>query len=468
VVPGIALAYLLCAPGSWRRRIVHLLAAGAVMAVTSLAWLTAVDLTPASQRPFVGSTTSNSEYALAFDYNGFGRVGGQLGGPNQRIRLLALPNGKTRVVVQHVSTTPVARHGPTPFGGATGPLRVFGIGLGDQGGWVLPLGLLGLVAILLTVRGLRDRRLALALVMGGWMLAEVYVLDFGKGIIHPYYVSALGPGLAAMIGAGVAAMVTLVRRGHPALRFAVPILAVALTIAAERSIMHRFSYHYHWIVPIAAAAAIATAALVGLRRWAPYAAAALLAVLVLAPAAYSTTVWHGPVNGTFPAAGANNAHSDIPHGRGRTSTGANAVLLRFLSEHAASMKYQLFAQDSLNAAPLILAGERVSALAGYNGSDPALSPQALAQLIATGQARYIELGGAFSGRGGNATVTAIRRLCGLVPPGRWGGPTHGLGSRSANGRVIAPKPVGFIETGIAVYDCKGHEAALAAAPGFNQ
>ncbi|TMK62855.1 MAG: glycosyltransferase family 39 protein, partial [Actinobacteria bacterium] len=65
VVPGIAVAYVVCAPGSVRRRLVHLTAAGLVMVVVSGVWITAVDLTPASARPWVGSTRDNSELGLA-------------------------------------------------------------------------------------------------------------------------------------------------------------------------------------------------------------------------------------------------------------------------------------------------------------------------------------------------------------------------------------------------------------------
>src|ERR1039458_3091392 len=82
VVPGIALAYLLCAPGSLRRRMTHLLLAGLVMVVVSFAWIAFVELTPASKRPYVGSSTNNSELGLTFEYNGVGRVEGQAGGPN--------------------------------------------------------------------------------------------------------------------------------------------------------------------------------------------------------------------------------------------------------------------------------------------------------------------------------------------------------------------------------------------------
>jgi len=83
-VPGIGLGYLVCAPGSPRRRLAQLTAAGVVFAIVALSWITIVQLTPASQRPFVGSTSSNSEFQLALGYNGFGRVGGQQGGRGSR------------------------------------------------------------------------------------------------------------------------------------------------------------------------------------------------------------------------------------------------------------------------------------------------------------------------------------------------------------------------------------------------
>jgi 4-amino-4-deoxy-L-arabinose transferase-like glycosyltransferase len=80
VVPGMALAYFICAQGSIQRRIARLLAGGVVLGVVSLCWIIAVDLVPANQRPYVGGTTDNSELALTFEYNGFGRVAGEVGG----------------------------------------------------------------------------------------------------------------------------------------------------------------------------------------------------------------------------------------------------------------------------------------------------------------------------------------------------------------------------------------------------
>src|SRR6476660_4475709 len=61
ILPALALVYLLGAPLRWRTRLLHLALAGVVMLVISLAWVVAVDLTPASERPYVGSSQTNSE-----------------------------------------------------------------------------------------------------------------------------------------------------------------------------------------------------------------------------------------------------------------------------------------------------------------------------------------------------------------------------------------------------------------------
>ncbi len=79
-VPAFAVVYLLGASTAWWKRIIHMLIAAVVMLVVSLSWALAVDLTPASQRPWVDSTSTNSEIDLATGYNGLQRLTGQ-GGP---------------------------------------------------------------------------------------------------------------------------------------------------------------------------------------------------------------------------------------------------------------------------------------------------------------------------------------------------------------------------------------------------
>src|SRR5205085_10660503 len=81
VVPAFGLLYLLAAPKSIWKRIGHLALAGLVLLAVSFSWIAAVDLTPASPRPYVDSTQDYSALSLALGYNGIERLlGGIFGG----------------------------------------------------------------------------------------------------------------------------------------------------------------------------------------------------------------------------------------------------------------------------------------------------------------------------------------------------------------------------------------------------
>ena len=79
VVPAFGLLYLLAAPRRFWTRVGHLALAALLVLVISLSWVVAVDLTPASQRPYVGSSQDNSELSLALGYNGVQRLLGSFG-----------------------------------------------------------------------------------------------------------------------------------------------------------------------------------------------------------------------------------------------------------------------------------------------------------------------------------------------------------------------------------------------------
>ena len=172
VVPGIAVGYVVCAPGSLANRAGKLLVAGMVMLAVSFAWIAFVELTPASKRPYVGSSTNNTELGLTFEYNGFGRVEGQVGGPG---RVVTRPGGRVPAPKAHAThrsraeTAPAPKpvkakeavssggnatflpngryRNPIPFGSTPSPVRLFGKGLGDQAGWMIPFALFGLIAL---------------------------------------------------------------------------------------------------------------------------------------------------------------------------------------------------------------------------------------------------------------------------------------------------------------------------------
>jgi len=355
---------------------------------------------------------------------------------------------------------------PIPFGGAPGPLRLFGVGLGDQGAWILPFaffGLLALALILLFDQALRrrarrvrapavgqpaapghlDPRLAGTLILGGWFAVEAAVLSLSKGIVHPYYVSALGPGAAAMAGAGAVAFVELARRRRVDWRIVLAPLAIIATVAAQVVLLHR-EHYLSWFIPLLlGGAALGTALLLVVRRWAPVTMALTFALLLVAPTAYSATTWLAPVEGTFPAAGPHQAIGAGGVGLSPLRHDTYGALIRYVRTHGPGSRWALLTDAATTASPFILEGLDAGALAGYSGTDPALDGRGLARLVARGQARYVLLGGEFTTRGGNRATSAVLGACRQLPDSAWQGTAH-------------------YSSGLVLFDCAGRERALGA------
>ena len=77
VLPALAVVLLVCGGGPVGRRLGHLAAGGAALAVTAGWWLVAVAATPRADRPWVGGSTNDSPLQLALGYNGLGRLAGE-------------------------------------------------------------------------------------------------------------------------------------------------------------------------------------------------------------------------------------------------------------------------------------------------------------------------------------------------------------------------------------------------------
>jgi 4-amino-4-deoxy-L-arabinose transferase-like glycosyltransferase len=186
VVPGFAIAYLWAgAPRWWLRRLWQTAAMGAGVIVGAGWWILIAELTPAADRPYFGGSTNNNILQLAIGYNGLGRLTGD-------------------------ETGSIGGGGPggSGFGGATGLLRLFHTEFGGQISWLLPAALICLAAMAwVSRRAVRtDRIRAAALLWGGWVIVTGLVFSYMNGIIHPYYMVALAPGIGALVGIGAMAL----------------------------------------------------------------------------------------------------------------------------------------------------------------------------------------------------------------------------------------------------------------------
>jgi 4-amino-4-deoxy-L-arabinose transferase-like glycosyltransferase len=79
-LPAFYALYLFASQQGWWRKLIHLGLATLVLLPVALSWAVIVDLTPADQRPYVGSSSTNSEIELIIGYNGLQRLLGRVNG----------------------------------------------------------------------------------------------------------------------------------------------------------------------------------------------------------------------------------------------------------------------------------------------------------------------------------------------------------------------------------------------------
>ena len=340
-LPALALAYLVCGPAKLGRRMWQLLVGAAAMLLTAGWWVAIVLLTPAADRPFVGSTSNNNILTLTFGYNGLSRLTGNRAG---------LPGGAGRAPGRALGgaagdaarglggaagdaarglggAAGGAARGPGGFGGrggggggggalggGSGLTRLFGSEWGGQISWLIPAALIAFAVMLWVSRraARTDRTRAAALMWGGWLLVAGLVLSYMSGTTHSYYSIALAPPIGALIGIGAAG---LWRIRHT--WFARAALAAGLAAASLWAwvLLGRSSGWYPWVrvvIVIAGVAAIA-AILAGpalravFSRWGTALAVGTVTLAAIAglggPLAYSMDTAASSYSGTSPSAG---------------------------------------------------------------------------------------------------------------------------------------------------------------------
>ncbi|CAA7601980.1 Dolichyl-phosphate-mannose-protein mannosyltransferase [Acididesulfobacillus acetoxydans] len=439
VVPAFYGVYWLYARVKPGRRLGHLALATAVLVVVSLSWVTVVDMTPASMRPYVGSSQTNSELELAVGYNGIQRVLPRHGftglkadfSPrlaDQWERELAdreagfhVPDGK--------GVRPSGARGHGGFGmggGSSGILRLLDNQMAGQISWLLPLAFLGILGAYLRSRRRgadpdesRTVRLALGF-WGLWVLPMVVYFSIAS-LAHLYYMSMLAPGIAALAAIGFREMYLLYRDESGWKAFFLPV-ALAATAALQVFILSGYSTWSAWLTPVAAGVSglCALALVIGKvrsrtepARGTRFIAAAALSALLVAPAVWSLTPMMYGTNASSPTAGPELAENGA-NGRGFGGFGFGgdintSKLINFLLRHNGNATYLVAVPNAMTAAPIILqTGKAVMAVGGFMGRDPILTVARLQQMVAAGELRYFMVTGLPGGNAGKGPNPAAR------------------------------------------------------------
>jgi 4-amino-4-deoxy-L-arabinose transferase-like glycosyltransferase len=502
---------------SLKKRAVHIVVAIVVLAVVSLSWAVAVDQIPADQRPYIGGSGDNTVLGLIVNYNGIHRLesdnsgpGGSTGGfsqgvpstqgnmapDSQRGTSFAPGGAQNRTAGSTMdrnsadmtqppgmeqdaamaggfpgsatsgmpggsgTTTGNAPQSGSGRGGGMGDetgtpgiTRLFSEGLAGQITWLLPIALIGLLALWrrpasLSLKGLEDAGLfsekGLVLMgMGFWLLPGLLYFSFTTGFWHTYYLATIAPPLAALAGIGAVAMYGAYTRGEAKGW----VLVAALIVTGIIQVIFLL-YTAAWSGPLTVIVGCGTALLAlmlvyyklrnhtgGTARVPKLVAAGAIALLFIAPFVWACTpLMYG--SGNLPTAGprlsGQGGGGTGPGGMnslsGSVSGESTSGLAKYLLSHTTNETWIVAEPSSMSAAELIIeTGKPVMSLGGFAGGDQVLTVDEMKQMVADGEVRFFYLSGGQGGGGSNsgnsAIFTWVQNTCTAVSSAEWGGIT---------------------------------------------
>ncbi|WP_210584321.1 glycosyltransferase family 39 protein [Streptomyces sp. GESEQ-35] len=420
VLPVFFVVYLWAAQGSVGRRIRNLAVGTVALVVSSAWWMVVVDLVPASSRPYIGGSTDNTVWDLVIGYNGFGRIFG-------------------------ASSSVGSQGNGASFGGDAGLYRMFNDIMGGQISWLIPFAVVALIGgLVLRGRAPRtDAKRAALMLWGGWFVLHYLTFALAEGTFHPYYVTAMAPGIAALAGAG-GVMLYDAFRSRPAVKWgwvlpaAIAVSAIWAVVLLQRVSGSGTLYTVAQVVAGVAGAAAVLGLLLGRftkrRRLMGLAALAAVVALLAGPAAYSASAATSSTNGTNPTAGPStgggmggggggqgkgggaptgSASKQAPSGN-RTSGGGgtggdtqvSSEMITYLKKHQDGATWLVAVATDQTASSIILeSGEPVISMGGWSGTDDAMTLAKLKSLVKTGKLHYIVITDSGQGSGTSSDIT---------------------------------------------------------------
>ena len=433
VLPAMLVVYLACAQPPAVMRLVHMLYAGVVTALGTLWWSVLVWLTPAANRPWVGSTNDNNIWSLIFGYNGLGRLlggGAGHGGPGGTTPPAAAQSMSQ--AVGHMAPPAMAGgggHGPggAGFGGETGLLRIFNSDFGPNIAWLLMLAVVGggLMLWILRKAPRNHRGRAAVIFWLLWLLTHTVIFSITSGVIHPYYVVVMAPAVAALVGISVPFLWGAYTR-RKAYAWLLP--AVVGITALVAAIIIGYAGTMAWLTWLVLG--LGLVAVIGLtvnlynpQPWLQrLAAGGAILACALAPIAYTVVTVSQTHTGSIPTAGPS---ATAMQGSNNEQATAEASLVTYLLKNRAGATW-LAATASANesAALQLTSGQPVMAVGGFNGSDTPLTLSQFKQLVREGKVQYYAVssrgpGGGYTGHaqgdpGGNNEISQWVQRYGTV------------------------------------------------------
>jgi 4-amino-4-deoxy-L-arabinose transferase-like glycosyltransferase len=313
------------------------------------------------------------------------------------------------------------------------------------------------------------------LVFLGWVGLYGGVFSYAHGIYHSYYTSAMAPGVAALAGVGSVTASSAIRQN----KWWLIVLAglVGITVWTQLQIEGRTPDFYGWVRPLTMATALAgLAAVLAFVLWSRQLSSKLVnggialsvAGLLLLPAAWSVSAAaNASLNATLPQAGPQAGASGATFGSSAFDDGSAELAAWIKANSAPDVTWNLVVPNAMSGSRLIAEyGLSVMSLGGFIGTDNTISVKGFADLVSSGEVRYVlvQSGGLGGGFGGGLGGTYGGALVAGVP----GASTSGAEEKGSDAVLPAVQSAcsAVTDPGLpstyqgSLYDCAGKADAL--------
>jgi 4-amino-4-deoxy-L-arabinose transferase-like glycosyltransferase len=404
IIPAVYLTYFIFSKENISKRIISSAISIVILVMVSFSWVIAVDLTPAQNRPYVGSSGTNSELNLTFGNNGIGRLtskkSSNVDNENKPTKENSKTNGQNPPPQQPNGD---AKNGDTKEnppkrdngnnvassgeGGSTSIFRLYNDKIAGQISWLvfpaLMVSLLCLYQLFKRKFEVNSKNITLFYFTMCFIPMFIY-FSFSGGMAHRYYLCMLSLPISGLIGIGIS---FLIERCSQKKNF---ILLIFVTSAvAQLYIQNLYKDWLNWLLPLSSMIFLLSIVLMfwQIKNKVKNEIIILtMAVLLILPGIWSFTPIIYGNNAQIPIAGPELAtqgdlfdrHPDL------------SDLITFLKENKGDTEYIASVPSAMDmGAELILqSGEPVMVLGGFNGGDNPLNLEEYKSMISAGKIKY--------------------------------------------------------------------------------
>lgn len=241
IVPAFAIVYLIFAKQKFSKRLLTGIITTLVMLAVSLSWAVVVELYPASERPYVDSSSNNSVFQLIIGHNGTERILGR----NNKSADHSKPDKndeqedkKDSQKPQDKSSSNQSHSSPVDdYIGDPSPFRLWIQNIYGQISWLIIMAGASIIACTKKIKNASMKDITF--IFWEIWLFTIYIFFSFAGFYHRYYLCMMAPAIAILCGIGIPQMIKDFKERNSWRQFILPISFI-LTMILE--INHLLKY----------------------------------------------------------------------------------------------------------------------------------------------------------------------------------------------------------------------------------